>query len=74
MVDINFKISQQEFLELDDDAVVLLIGSRFHALCELGCEPEGAVVIAVHPEVRVAEAAGLLRRGCDAHTALRILS
>jgi hypothetical protein len=73
VVDINLKISQQEFLDLDDDAVVLVIGSRFHALCELGCDPEAAVVVAVHPEIRVEDASDLLLRGCDARTALRIL-
>jgi hypothetical protein len=73
VVDHNLKISPREFLELDDDAVVRLIGSRFHALCELGCDPEAAVVVAVHPEIRVADASDLVRRGCDVRTALRIL-
>ena len=73
MVGIDLRISPQEFLELDDEAAVRLIRSRFHALCELGCDPEGAVVVAVHPEIRVEDASGLLRRGCDVRTALRIL-
>ena len=73
VLDINLKLSPGEFLELDDEAVVRLIGARYHALRELGCDPEAAVVIAVHPEIRVADAAGLLWRGHDARTALGIL-
>ena len=73
MIDNNLKSWPKELRELDDDAVVVLIHSRFHALCERGCDPEAAVVVAVHPEVGVEEASRLLRRGCDARTALRIL-
>ena len=52
-MDTTFNISRQEFLELGDDDVVLLIESRFHELCELGCDPGAALVVAVHPEIRV---------------------
>jgi hypothetical protein len=73
VVETDLRISPEEFLELDDDAAVRLIRSRFHAVCELGCDPEAAVVVAVHPEIRVEDASDLLCRGCDARTALRIL-
>ncbi|HEX2112588.1 MAG TPA: hypothetical protein VHF67_13665 [Gaiellaceae bacterium] len=73
MADSNLTLSQEEFLALDGDAAAGLVASRFHALRELGCDAEAAVVVAVHPEIDVAEAFDLIRRGCDARAVLQIL-
>jgi hypothetical protein len=73
MTDRNLKLSQEEFLALEVDVAATLIASRFDALRERGCDAEAAVVVAVHPEVSVAEAVELIRRGCDARMGVRIL-
>ena len=39
----------------------------------VGCDAEAAVILAVHPEIAVAEACDLIRGGCDPRTAIRIL-
>ena len=73
MSDAILNMTEQEFLELDAEDATRLISARFHALCARGCEPEAAAVVAVRPEIGVADASDLIRRGCDARTALRIL-
>ncbi len=65
--------TRQEFLELDDEDAITLITARYQALDALGFDAEAAVILAVHPEIAVAEACDLIRRGCDAQTAVRIL-
>jgi hypothetical protein len=66
-------VTADEFLALGDQDATTLIAARFHTLRHLGCDAESAVVLAVHPEVGLADAFDLIRRGCDTRTALRIL-
>ena len=73
MKDGHLEVSQDEFLALDGDDAASLIVRRFEALRDLGCDPEAAVVVAVHPEISVKDAAPLLQHGCDPRTVLRIL-
>ncbi len=73
MVNGDFRMSEQEFLALETADATRLIEVRFQALRARGCDGETAALIAVHPEVSVAEAGELLERGCEPRTALRIL-
>ena len=73
MVDLKVKLSHEEYLQLDGDEAALLIAARFDALQALGCDDDAAVVIAVHPEIAIADALALLEQGCDPRTVLRIL-
>jgi len=69
----HLTVSEQAFSELHDDDAALLIASRFHALRDGGCEPDAALMVAVHLEVSVPGAAALIRRGCSPRTAIRLL-
>ncbi len=71
--DRHLSLSQNEFLALEPDAAALLVAERFHALRGLGCDAEAAVVVAVHVEISVSEAAHLIRSGCRPRTVLRVL-
>ena len=73
MVELNVKLSHEQYLELDGEDAVLLIGARFDALRAIGCDTHAAVVVAVHPEISIAEAFDLLVHGCNPRTVLRIL-
>jgi hypothetical protein len=73
LADNDLRLSQDEFLRLDGDDAAALIAARFDALRELGCDAEAAVVVAVRPEIGVAAAFDLIRRGCDARAAIHIL-
>lgn len=66
-------LTKEEFLAMDGEDAALLIANRYHALRARGCDAEGAVVTAVHPEIPVGDAASLLLCGCDPRTVLRIL-
>ena len=72
-MDDNLTATPQEFLALDREEATALMRARYYALLELGCDFEGAVTVAVHPEIGVAEACVLIRRGCHPRTAIRIL-
>jgi hypothetical protein len=69
----DLELSQDEFLALDGNDAASLVVRRFEALRERGCEPEAAVVVAVHPDVSITDAAELLAEGCDPRTVVRIL-
>ncbi len=73
MSDSDLTVSQDEFLVLRGNDAGNLIVKRFEALRELGCDAEAAVVVAMHPEISVSEAADLIERGCDPRTVLRVL-
>ena len=66
-------VTADEFEALDDEVAETLIRARFFALTSVGCEPEDAVVVAVHPQVPLDAACALVSRGCPGRTALRIL-
>jgi hypothetical protein len=66
-------VTRQSFESLDTENAARLLRARFAALADAGCDIEDAVVIAVHPEVAIEDALDLLRRGCPASTALRIV-
>ena len=72
-MDDNLTVTPQEFLEFDYEDAHALMTARYHALEALGCDFEAAVIVALHPEVGVAEAYALIRRGCHPRTAIRIL-
>ncbi len=72
-MDTDLRISQEEFLALDGNDAASLIVRRFDALRELGCGAEAAVVVAVHPDISVSEAADMIQHGCDPRTVIRIL-
>ena len=63
----------EEFERLDDDEAERLIVDRFRSLADAGCDLEAALLLAVHPEVAVGQAADLLLRGHSPETALRAL-
>ncbi len=69
----DLRLSEHEFHALETADATRLIEVRFQALRARGCDGEAAALIAVHPEIGVAEAAELLERGCEPRTALRIL-
>ena len=71
--DRELPLPRPEFLALDAERAARLVGSRYDVLRAAGCDPEAAVVVAVHPEVGVGDALGLIHRGCPARTALAIL-
>ena len=50
-----------------------IICSRLRALEDAGYPWDDALLLATHIEIDIAEARSLLRRGCPAKTALRIL-
>jgi|GraSoiStandDraft_27_1057306.scaffolds.fasta_scaffold266426_1 hypothetical protein len=62
-----------EFELLEENDVERIICSRFRALEDAGYPWDDALVLATHVEVGIADARSLLRRGCPAKTALRIL-
>ena len=66
-------LTREEFERLDNDVAAALLRARFEALVEAGCGYEAAVIVAAHPEIALTQAVGLLRRGCPARTAVRIL-
>ena len=73
LFDGQLKISQDDFLALEREAAARLVAARFDALRAFGCTPEAAAFVAAYPDVSVTDAADLLKRGCDADTAVRIL-
>ena len=74
MVQNHLTVSEQAFSELQGDDAALLIASRFRALRIGGCEPEDALIVAVHSEVSVPRAAALIRHGVSPGTVLRLLT
>ena len=73
LLDGQLEISQEEFLTLAEDAAARLVAARFHALRAFGCDAEAAAYVAGQPDVSITDAADLLKRGCEARTALHIL-
>jgi hypothetical protein len=62
-----------EFELLDETEAIGILRTRFHELMEGGFELEDALRLAVATHVDLHRASDLLRRGCPAETALRIL-
>ena len=62
-----------EFAQLHEEAAVSLLRERLAARALAGFELDDALELAVHVEVDVAAAIGLLARGCPSATAVRIL-
>jgi hypothetical protein len=67
------RITRASFETLDVETATALVRGRFAAASDAGSSTEDAIVIAVHPEIRLEDALDLLRRGCPARTVLRIL-
>jgi len=63
--------AQFEALQVDEAADVL--AWRFDLLCRGGFDIESAAVVASNVEVDLHDALQLVRRGCEPHTAIRIL-
>ena len=62
-----------EFEELDDATAVEVLSIRFRILTGLGLDPEEAAVVAGHPEVRLMDAIGFVRRGYPVRATVQIL-
>ena len=62
-----------QFEMLEASEAEELLRSRFDILNEWGCPLGNALVIASHVNVDVADALGLLQRGCPPHLVLPIL-
>ncbi len=73
MDDRDLTIPWQDFLALDGEEAAVLVAARYDALRAADCDAEAAVIVAVHPDIEIADALALMRRGCAARTALRIL-
>lgn len=67
------KVTKEEFEQLDNPTRVALLKIRYGALTEAGLDRGEAALVAAHAEIDLEEAIVLVRRGCPARTALRIL-
>lgn len=66
-------LTTDEFEDLDSSTAAELLRIRYRALADAGVEPGEAALVAAHPDVDLERALALVRRGCPARTALRIL-
>ena len=62
-----------EFELLTETEAEMVIGWRFHELSQAGYDVDAALLLATHAYVDLHVAIDLIRRGCPAETALRIL-
>ena len=63
-----------QFELLDEPDAVEVLRWRFDVLLRVGFEVEQAAVLAAAVEIDLHEAEALMRRGCPAETAMRILA
>jgi len=63
-----------QFEQLEEPEAVEVLRWRFDVLLRVGFEIEQAAVLAANVEVDLHAAEDLMRRGCPADTAIRILS
>ena len=66
-------VTRDEYERLDENAKLWLVRARHRALLFAGLDNADAALLAAHAEVAVEDALALVRRGCPARTALRIL-
>jgi hypothetical protein len=62
-----------QFEIIDETEVEIILRWRFDELVRAGYDVGNALVLASHVEIDLHDASALLRRGCPADTALRIL-
>jgi hypothetical protein len=66
-------VTRAEYEHLDEGAKLWLVKARHRALLLAGLDNADAALVAAHVEIAVEDALALVRRGCPARTALRIL-
>jgi hypothetical protein len=62
-----------QFEAIDETEAEIILRWRFDELVRAGYDVGTALVLASHVEVDLHDATGLVRRGCPADTAVRIL-
>ncbi len=67
------ELASIELAEGEDVELTEVLRWRFTQLCRSGYRPEDAVRVASHLDIDLHEALRLVRRGCPAETATRIL-
>ena len=70
----DLTLSWPDFLALEGERAALLVSARYELLRAAGCGAEAAFVLAVHPEISVGNALGLLASGSTPREVVRALA